>query len=377
MHINRLEIENFKGISKLDLEPSKINLFVGRNNTCKSTILESIALAGTANNGYVDALHEDILTHLIESRLNLQYWIKKGTDSAIIRYDKANMSDSILLNYVERGIPPEYDDICRSIIMRDVERRAIIEYRRASRYYGRNRIIHKSPDEDIPEYDEFIKNLFEERYQALYNEKKLFLKQELNNRLTLIYNHIGYISKHSFIDDEASNLFYYSWSYRLSLLELYNMLVKKTKLLKYIIEQLGLYDIRSIGNTLYIYETDQEEPIPIEFMGDGSKTILKISMLSNLAENGILILEEPEATLHPGYIDLAVEHLVKAAKENNTQLFISTHSSEFIRSMLEYAGEDIRVFRMHKKGDDIDYTIFEGEEAIRKVKEIEIDLRGI
>jgi hypothetical protein len=112
-------------------------------------------------------------------------------------------------------------------------------------------------------------------------------------------------------------------------------------------------------------------------MGDGFKTTLKISMLSQLVKDGILILEEPEATLHPGYIDLAAEHLITAARENNTQLFISTHSSEFIRSMLDYAGDDIRIFRMHKSGDSIGYTIFEGEDAVRKVKDIEIDLRGI
>jgi AAA15 family ATPase/GTPase len=40
--IKTLSISNFKGIKKLTLNLKKINIFVGRNNTGKSTILDSI-----------------------------------------------------------------------------------------------------------------------------------------------------------------------------------------------------------------------------------------------------------------------------------------------------------------------------------------------
>lgn len=45
MKINNISINNFKGIDSLKFEPKTINIIVGRNNTGKTSILESIACA--------------------------------------------------------------------------------------------------------------------------------------------------------------------------------------------------------------------------------------------------------------------------------------------------------------------------------------------
>ena len=62
MHLRQIEIKGYRGIRKLTLDlDQQINIFVGRNNTGKSSILEAIMLAATAPNLYRDALNNDLL----------------------------------------------------------------------------------------------------------------------------------------------------------------------------------------------------------------------------------------------------------------------------------------------------------------------------
>ena len=43
--INKIEIDKFKGIEKIEIDNlNKINIFVGANNSKKTTVLEAISL---------------------------------------------------------------------------------------------------------------------------------------------------------------------------------------------------------------------------------------------------------------------------------------------------------------------------------------------
>ena len=45
MKINKIEIDGFKGIGELAIEPKNFNVIIGKNNTSKSSLLEAIAYA--------------------------------------------------------------------------------------------------------------------------------------------------------------------------------------------------------------------------------------------------------------------------------------------------------------------------------------------
>ena len=63
--ISKINIINFKAISKFNFEPSRINIFVGRNNTGKSTILEALALVCSSST-FEDILGENILKQILK-----------------------------------------------------------------------------------------------------------------------------------------------------------------------------------------------------------------------------------------------------------------------------------------------------------------------
>jgi AAA15 family ATPase/GTPase len=117
-------------------------------------------------------------------------------------------------------------------------------------------------------------------------------------------------------------------------------------------------------------------------MGDGFKSMLKIFYLSVLAKNGVITLEEPELSLHPGYIEMLADAIIFCSKE--TQFFISTHSNDLIQSLLEVADhnnclDSIQIIKMHPRLDThtIEAEEIPGAEALEDIETINIDLRGI
>ncbi|MDO8871246.1 MAG: AAA family ATPase [Methanoregula sp.] len=141
-------------------------------------------------------------------------------------------------------------------------------------------------------------------------------------------------------------------------------------------------DVRKTDTGLQIFIRDQKNPLPISSMGDGFNSLLKLTMMNNLLDNGIIILEEPESSLHPGFLFILSEAILNNSK--NSQFFISTHSLDFIKSLLKVAEwnnqlDELQIVRMHTRLDfqNQDIECLSGIEAKEELEEIGIDLRGI
>jgi len=124
--------------------------------------------------------------------------------------------------------------------------------------------------------------------------------------------------------------------------------------------------------------------IPSDLFGHGFQEflILLFYMEKQLKSGEVILLDEPTAFMHPGYINKLVNHLIRIAKERDTQIFVATHSIDLIEAFLEHEERDflkenlkfIRMFRIEDKvtGDEINY-----EKAKQVSKEIYMDLRGV
>ena len=141
-------------------------------------------------------------------------------------------------------------------------------------------------------------------------------------------------------------------------------------------------DIRKTDEGLQIFLKNQSTPLPISSMGDGFSSLLKLTFMNSLADEGVIILEEPEVSLHPGFIYILCEAILNNSKES--QFFISTHSMDFIRALLKvvrWGGriDDIQIIRMHTRLEiqSPDIEILNGDDAINEIEEIGRDLRGI
>lgn len=141
-------------------------------------------------------------------------------------------------------------------------------------------------------------------------------------------------------------------------------------------------DIRKTDKGMMVSLAGHDNMLPISSMGDGFKSILEVFFLSALAKQGVVILEEPEVSLHPGYIQMFCEMVINSSKE--TQFFFSTHSRDIIEEILETARQknsldDIAILRMHNRMDlhASEIEILSGTEALDDIESINCDLRGV
>ena len=124
--------------------------------------------------------------------------------------------------------------------------------------------------------------------------------------------------------------------------------------------------------------------MPLEFLGSGFGKALAIACYVVAAKNGILIIDEFDASLHIAAQSQLIEYTVKAVKKHNVQLFVSTHSLETLDAFLDqymnasdlWTGpEAFRVFQLRKADTRTEVTSIDGDKAKRLRRETGFDLR--
>lgn len=98
---------------------------------------------------------------------------------------------------------------------------------------------------------------------------------------------------------------------------------------------------------------------PLTEQGDGMRSFASVilEMLANRAPS-MLLLDEPEAFLHPPQARLLGEFLAKERRPD-AQMFIATHSPDILVGLLNVAPEQLRVIRIQREGN------------VNRVKELE------
>ena len=103
--------------------------------------------------------------------------------------------------------------------------------------------------------------------------------------------------------------------------------------------------------------------------GDGFRGYVTILLTVMGASKPILLVDEPEAFLHPTYAMELGKQLgtMLAESEALQNAFISTHSSYFLQGILDSAGSEVSLIRLKRNGDESTFNIVENDE-IDKLK---------
>ena len=90
---------------------------------------------------------------------------------------------------------------------------------------------------------------------------------------------------------------------------------------------------------------------PLKQQGDGMRSFASVVLhLLAPVTPSILMLDEPEAFLHPPQARLLGELMAKE-RSSRSQLFVATHSVDVINGLLNVAPDNLRVLRMRRDGD--------------------------
>ena len=85
----------------------------------------------------------------------------------------------------------------------------------------------------------------------------------------------------------------------------------------------------------------------LQDQGDGMRSFASILLDTFTSEYSITLIDEPEAFLHPPQARVLGKMLAKN-NPNNRQLFISTHSEDFLQGLLDADNENVTVIRINR-----------------------------
>lgn len=332
--IKEIVIKNFRGVSEGRIEDfDKLNIFVGKNNCGKSTLLDALAMLVNPQN----------LLTIVKRR----GWFGLDSILSIFRYRKA-----------ENPIEITGND-CSVKIEREISKQEHVDFLIKTKNFKEEMLslktsYHKNGETTI-NFESYFDS--EERYQNfIVTEGKIE-----TDFIILDHNTIHGVG----LKEAYSKVFEKGYGAHKELLDVINQVYP------------DVIDIRLFSEKIgpeVIYQTGK---VPIYAMGDGFKSAyITLAFLTGI-ENGYILCEEPENYQHPSSRDLVVKGICEAAKRN--QIFISTHSLEFIDALLFNAGNinmKFFVLELDQNSGKLSYYSFDSQSAIFRRKELEADLRG-
>jgi ABC-type transporter Mla maintaining outer membrane lipid asymmetry ATPase subunit MlaF len=93
-----------------------------------------------------------------------------------------------------------------------------------------------------------------------------------------------------------------------------------------------------------------EELPTLDSQGDGMKAFVGILLHAFLVEHSCVLIDEPEAFLHPPQARLLARFLVEQELASR-QIFLATHSGDILRGILDAGSKRVRVIRIQREGD--------------------------
>ncbi len=430
--IHNLKIQNFRGLVDVECSPRRINILVGRNNSGKSSVLEALALQLCSRNGFRDSGGNDVWHSLTRQRYyDPRFLINTAADRAAIAIIDDTTTTSLVLEGSHTGIP----DNGRAGLVMNYYRESVEEYlgrfllRSPVKYTTRDRtgiqlsVIDANgrqtgldgtdnvPDQgNETDINEVLDTMRAPLLSSLIRSEKMVMTRAERETVTDLYLYSRGIAEG---EERGSIVYRFAQEMRTQRPEtvftkgradpncvfefdrsvspaemnrLHDLVVERSRIqatLGYLKQQIGyLTDIRKTDEGIQVFLEGQEGPLPLSSMGEGFIALLKTVFVSSLLDDGQVIIEEPEYALHPGFVDLLSNHMLTSRP--GLQYFVSTHSNDFVRSMLEAADEmgcldEVLVLRLHKRLDtpNPDLEPMGGAEALTAMREICLDLRGI
>ncbi|AEF96753.1 AAA family ATPase [Methanotorris igneus] len=374
-----IKIENFRAFKKAEISDfGDINVFIGKNNTGKSTLLESIYLNLAQNNKDLLGIYpfraifsrrgisgigrvryseiddsEDVITSIV-------YYLFHSIN--IDKEELNKLMSSINSNLNEFELNAYFGEFPEDILK--------IFFREYVGYYSGDRddiqpqIIISDGNNDI------LFSVVEKlpRNEIIYRiHSKSFLRFHIKRQNVLMVDE--YIMRLRTL--HSSPMFSF-----IKRIERYSK-IDKEHLSKFLSDQLNteIVDIIPKIFDIFLLLKDNKQ-MPVSLLGDGTKMALSYYYALSL-EDTYVLLEEPENHLHPKLMDKIIDLIINSSQKN--QIFITTHNLEFLQKILEKSYEkniNLKVFAFENLVDGIpNIEVYECDEANAALNKIGVDLR--
>lgn len=381
-HLSRLVIRNLGPFGELKYSPERINVFVGRNNTGKSSILRAIDIAMSGNLDDLQLSHPLLggSQHLIKNGKNVAI-VEINDDQTYIFKDLASIHDNMRDGVLTR-LSQELDKFYKNVP--EGKKQDVINH-----YLSKFDFITVVSKIGVffypyPKEKQFDLNEFVDEYTKIVSEKSSKIEKA---RMRYRFFEIIPFERFPLMQTKLSvNVQYVSHSRKINNLDFTSDEAELIKIENFIKENALVENLQRLTKDYVIYNRnmnsiEEYEKIPYHMHGDGFVSLLSILHCLLKAKDGILLIEEPENHLHPQYLEVFVRTIFEYAKKLNVQVFMTSHSYDLIQEILEYPrtggdAESVRLGRLQRVEDSIIMKEFSVERGRKILTELKLDLRG-
>ena len=366
--LSDLEIRKFRTFKELHVRDlSRVNLFVGHNNSGKTTFLEAVEMLLSGDrtapvvgcamrrgemyeqreqdriNRYVDISH---LFYGHDCEVGTQFQIK-GVES----------SDGIELTC----------EVCPSDSTRDNDRALFSDVIVLEPHLSLS-IQHSKRKEPVTYPMAFSGAI------SLDAVRRLGSKPNSEERPVSFIRSEG-------IDSIELQEFWDS----IALTEEESNVIESLRILEPMIERIAFLSSRSYhryassSGGIYVKLRNLESRVPLGSLGDGIRHLLTTSTAVSRSSHGFVMIDEIDTGLHYSVMSDMWRVLITTAKRLDVQLFATTHSLDCVRSLAWLSSnepdlcEDVR---LHRVDEQRDRTVVYTPEEISIAAEQHVELRG-
>mgnify|MGYP005623426955 CR=1 FL=1 len=356
-----IEINNFRGINTLKIdELSRINVFVGPNNSGKTTIIESLfILTGMSNprlslnvNAFRDVLHSEENDFRLNFR-GLNFDNKIYLSGFVEKDGRRSLEITpIYSKGMLRNAPDKKNDSTTNSDISDASG--------FSDSSGHNDAIGLNYNFKKSQKKYLSKLIFEKNQMEVILSKNY--KETLNARFFSANTMSGTIADR--IDKIQRN--------------------KKKDLLIQTLKRIEprIVDVALSKNKMVYVDIGIEQMIPLNLMGYGfSKACGLIANLLVL-QDGFLMIDEIENGFHPETLSILWNAIFSAAQEYNVQIFLTTHSYEAIKTLLsviqdnDFNKDELGLFLIQKFKDERHKCYKYEYESLKETLDSNVEIRG-
>jgi energy-coupling factor transporter ATP-binding protein EcfA2 len=332
----KFRIDKITTKSDQTIEPKKINIIIGPNSCGKSRFLKDLRWLLINGNMPTNNIEPVLLS-------NITIPLTHSLDDLIGTYKRNNKiyrdanGNYFIKNYF--GIESQGQDI------QDMSFRSYVTGYNSQVFLGgydwENIIQSNLSSNDTDQLTNFILNTFGKLFFNYVGTKEKLLVVERSARCGQKTNQINLLSPYVWKDKELKKLY---------------SLVKTAFHRELILDCHGydygqdvLFRTAELGADLHKLSPEElSRAMALDDDGDGLKSFIATYLSSNLENKSVILIDEPEAFLHPPLARKMGEMIASTASKDK-QIFITTHSPDLLKAILsQVSPDDVSVIRLSR-----------------------------